>query len=756
VLILVLTLSAPLLAQAPDGPEPPRLAELAVGFGGRCKVGCWTPARVTIEGGASAIDGFVTITLPDGDDVPCRFHSERVRVPPGQRVSVGLLVRFGRTYSDMSVALHEDGREQPWFDESITMIDEDDTSAATQATDDENLPTVAPPLDADRLLWVTLGAPLGLEEAAKGLSKQARAKVVVKHLSGAEGVAALPTSWLGYEGVDVVAVATGGTGDDALASLEGNERLEALDRWVHLGGRLVLLAGAAAPEVLAAGEAGHPLARFAPGEYAGQATLSRLSVLEEYTGGAHPLEGKAELSVPRLTGVDPRQIEAHDGDLPLVVRTPRGLGEVVFVALDAHERPLVDWDGRGALLARLVALDSAAINAGERRGERNSSEMAGFSDISGQLRAALDQHGRRRVPFALVATLVVVYILLIGPGDYLLISKVLRRRQMAWVSFPVIVLAFSGGAYFAGRWLKGSTLRVNQIDLVDVDVATGNVRTTCWFNLLSPETLPYDLAVQSVPPEGDEAGEPQALSWLGLPGTGLGGMSSATAAGEGFGRAYDTPADLLRLPNVPIRVWDSKSFVARGAGETTLDLQARLSEGATEEVVGSLTNELPVPLEDCLLAHGRWVYRLGTLAPGESRTIEALTERRELATHLTQRRLDRDAGSRAYVQQATPYDTFSTDPLTILQTMMFFEAAGGQQYTTLTHRFQGFVDLSGRLRRGRAILVGWSLRPGAPAGQAGATILHEGRPLDDEASASAAHWTCYRWLLPVAGRQVGP
>ena len=48
--------------------------------------------------------------------------------------------------------------------------------------------------------------------------------------------------------------------------------------------------------------------------------------------------------------------------------------------------------------------------------------------------------------------------------------------------------------------------------------------------------------------------------------------------------------------------------------------------------------------------------------------------------------------------------------------LMFHEAARGQSYTGLTHRYQPQIDLSEHVRLGQAVLVGRAERPGRPAG----------------------------------------
>ena len=116
---------------------------------------------------------------------------------------------------------------------------------------------------------------------------------------------------------------------------------------------------------------------------------------------------------------------------------------------------------------------------------------------------------------------------------------------------------------------------------------------------------------------------------------------------------------------------------------------------------GLVTNTVGFPLTDCLLCFGRWAYRLGDLAPGESAEVGPACERRDLTTLLTGRRFIFEEGT----QRATPYDRGSVDVQYILRAMMFFKAAGGHRYTGLVHRHQGFVDLSDLLKTDRAILV---------------------------------------------------
>ncbi len=80
----------------------------------------------------------------------------------------------------------------------------------------------------------------------------------------------------------------------------------------------------------------------------------------------------------------------------------------------------------------------------------------GYSDLAGQMRSALDRFtGVRQAPFWLVAGLIVAYILLIGPGDYFFLRKVVRRMEWTWLTFPSIVVLGEPGRLRAGLLAQG-------------------------------------------------------------------------------------------------------------------------------------------------------------------------------------------------------------------------------------------------------------------------------------------------------------
>jgi hypothetical protein len=105
---------------------------------------------------------------------------------------------------------------------------------------------------------------------------------------------------------------------------------------------------------------------------------------------------------------------------------------------------------------------------------------------------------------------------------------------------------------------------------------------------------------------------------------------------------------------------------------------------------------------------------VGKLAPGQKVEM-GRSFGLNLEARLTQRSIE---GAR---EVSTIWKRDSTEISRIVPMLMFHEAARGQKYTGLTHRYQPYLDLSGHLRLGRAVLAGRAERPISQLSIAGAT-----------------------------------
>lgn len=732
--LLFLLVAAALAVLPPAAPAAdataggPRLESVQIGFDGVCKVGHWTPIWITVSGLQDARSARLELTTVDGEgaDVTYRDEGEPHATPqPDGRTKLLHYVKLGRRGVPLHVRLTDGQR-----------------TLAERRFESHELPR---PLLATQELILLLGPSIGEQEAVRRKLRDEAQRVTICPLADA---AELPRRWYGYEGVSLVIAATGES--SLLENMDG-QQFAAFCQWLKLGGRLLWSAGQRGEELLASGSRLLPLS---PGKLVGVSPQRSTSGLESYASAAERLDAAGgqrarRFSVPMTVLSDVRglvessEIGGDSGQLPTIVRHPFGLGQVHFLAFDPELPPFDRWQGRPALVGRVLQSALGWESQLDEDARRGRLAHLGYEDLTGQLRAALDQFTNvRRVEFSWVAGLIVVYMLLIGPADYFLLKK-LQRMHWTWITFPLTVLAFSGLAVLLAWGLSGHRVHINQVDVVDVDVESSVARGTTWQHIYSPSTEAFDLGLVTrwpVPPPVSGA-EGRLFGWQGLPGDGLGGLNT-TAPASLFPLSYvdrQPPGDLpsptgeAELIGMPIQVSSSRSLIARWWTELSVPQTQRLAVNNNGLLSGRLANPLDVELSDCMVLYRNWSYPLtGSLRPGQEFTIDGLPPR-NLEWRLTRRRVvdSKDV--------STPWDQASLDTQRILEILMFHKAAGGKAYTALDHRYQPYLDLSDHLRTGRVILVG-------RGPEAASSLTRDGRPLDRWTD---RQWTIYRIVFPV-------
>ncbi len=436
-------------------------------------------------------------------------------------------------------------------------------------------------------------------------------------------------------------------------------------------------------------------------------------------------------------------VEASSGEVPLVIRSGVGFGELTFFTADLDEPPLADWKARPEFIAALLGRQTkgALSPAAQMKGQ---GMHYGYDDLIGQLRAALDCFPQVRfVPFWLIATLAGGYIILLFPLDYLLGRRRLGSSATAspawpWVRFFALVAVVAIGACLVGLNRKGDRLQGNQVDLLDIDVESGLARGQSWFALYAPSSATFSVVLR--PTWSGPHGEPvkTQLSWLGLPGGGLGGMNAPATEMPLFHEPYEVSDQSAVASGVPLATWSSKWFTGRWTAPGNQLVRADLRENADRQLAGTIrltdAAQSGFKLTNCTLFYDRWAYPIASFSADEPIDVARL-ESRTAETLLTERHLVSESS------QSNPYDQAGPDRARILQMMMFYRIAGGHKYTGLLNRAEHELDCSDLLAPGlgRAVLVGL----GPPA----AKIEVDGQPLP--ADACAEQLSIYRFVIPV-------
>jgi hypothetical protein len=698
--------------------EGPRIASCHVGFDDHFKVGFWTPIWVNVAGAPHDAQLSIEVTTSDSDGVAMTVSA------PCTGESTLIYTMVGRIGSPIRVALLSGGE----------VLDRHELSSGIQPDG-----TQVSPLSSTTELILQIGsASAGLQESfPESDASEGRLARRVVHVASVDR---LPTQWYGYEGINILVLTTA----DVVMCRElaaDRPRFAALAKWVELGGRLVLCCGINSPKLI--GDGG-PLADFVPGKFAELIRLPQTHGLENFAESSAPIGGAGAtlaIATPRLTDVS-GQVEVYGraSDVPVMIRTARGFGQIIFVGLDLDRPPLADWPGRNAFWRAVLRPYLPSADSGTPPQRLTS---LGYNDLSGALRQQLGHSftAVTTITFSVVAALIVAYLVLLGPLDYFLIHKLLGRPMLAWISFPLLVLVTCCGAAGLSHWSKGNQTHENQAELIDFDLATDRARGSYWSTLYSPHGDRFDLSLAPRLPSGRSAEDAERLlSWFGLMGAGLGGMNAAGTGLDIAHTGYQLAPQLDTLEAVPIVTGSTKSFAARWTATVATPLSANLKADEDGLVVGTLKNDSGATLVDACLLYGQWGYRLGDIGAGKQIEVEPALNPIHVKTLLS-RRVRRSVAAEA---EGNLQKLFSPDQATtgeLIETMMFYDALGGQGFAGLPNRFLEYCDLSQLLDLGRAILVARGDGPGTQLVES-----KSGRPLGGSDDATTI---VYRVVFPI-------
>jgi hypothetical protein len=699
------------------GAEPGRF-DVAAGFGGRWKVGSWTPLVVSATGGGLEAGQEVRLWAEDDDGQFVRSPAVRA-TQVGDRVEARLCVRFGRPSGRYRVEVTSPG--------------------GGAATTEDRL--VDPIVSTDHVI-VAYGDLTSVARAARLVDRDRGSTTVV--VSDTPPYAA-SESQRSFDAADAIVIS-----GHAATRLPVDVR-EGLDAWVRDGGSLVFVCGASAPEAAATGS---PVSDWLPGAFEKLVRLRRLGPIEAYAraGGLVDRVPADGVPVPRFAGPTPgivlvSAVEAGGG--PVVARWAHGLGTVIWLGLDLDAEPLRGWSGCDTLLA-------AALGGRSRGGlDQRSSEQAGMPDMAGQLHAALDTFpaaatsadqataGRKvsPVPFEVIAGLGLLYVLCLYPLDWWFVSKQ-GRPWIAWLTLPILAAGFTAAAWgLKGQWGGGREAIARTADVIDVDAGSGHIRGMSWLAVLSPVNDRLDVAVEGA--TGTACADRQAaVTWWGVAGRGFGGLDAAVGHPSLAAADYGYGGSLAALDDVPIAAAASRLFEAEWSGCADVPVvTSSLALTSQATLAGAVSHHLPFPIENCRLLHAGWLYDVGTLRPGDRYDTATGRGPRSLASALTRRAAAKDR------ETALTWDPTNADVARIIEVAAFQGAAGGTAYTGLDAGRLGRLDLSPLLAVDRAVLVG-TVAEGVPASR-----WDIGGGAGPMAAAAAAPTLC-RIVIPLAAEAV--
>ncbi len=556
ILILALTLTPPLTGRAQNQDGVTMTAQ--AGFDGTCKEGRWIPVRVTLENNGPGITGRVEAL---------------VQKYPNDHVTYAYTIELPtRSRKEIYLYVYSDGY--------ISKID-------LQLISEKEVLAIANP----RLSCV------GLNDLVFGVVANNPSHFnVLSELDPPNGTAtvvqidsnSLPEKSLGLEALDVIVISDIDTG------AWNSSQKQALAGWLATGGRLIVAGGPNWQKITAG------ILDLMPLAPSGTQTIRNLTSFETFANSQQPIDREIQ-TIIATTGTlnNPTEILVEGEGLPLVVRKRMGYGEVYFLAIDPTLAPIKNWDGAADFYHRLLA-----------SGFDYPGWVNGFQNWYTANEAATNLRDLELPSIILTCGFLALYVIVLGPGNYLAL-RILKRHELAWISIPLLVVAFSGLAFIVGNVSRGRQAILNRLAIVQVWPDTGQAHVDGLVGIYSPRRATYNAHI------GD--------SVLAHP------IPDSALSGQGL--VFWQSETGVTIPDLRIEVGGIKPLSIEGqipAPSFSHDIYLTINNSGAY-LKGSIFNNSPIELHDAVFLYPGGTIKLGDMSPGESHDISISLTKAQLS-----------------------------------------------------------------------------------------------------------------------------
>ena len=387
------------------------------------------------------------------------------------------------------------------------------------------------------------------------------------------GAADLPDRYPPLNSLDVLVIAGIDTGTFS------SSQVKAIQNWVAGGGQLVVVGGT---DWRRTAEGLKELLPLSPDH---TELVTDLGALQSFTNRPIDMSSTAVIAAGELAADS--EVLISSGDLPLVVRRRLGHGSILYLTMDPSEEPFKSWDGLSSFYRRLIELPT----------EKPAWTYGFHFELAARAIASLPELA---APSAwLFCGFLALYLVAIGPANFFILHR-LKKRELAWLSIPGLVIIFGALSFVLGSQIRGRQPVLNRMALVQVWPDNRQARVDGIVGLFSPrrDTYPVEIGsqflVHPVPSEHPVAGR----NWL-------------IQQGE----------NAITIPELRLEVGAMSALVVQGAipaPDFEISLM-RTMQGNSTVLQGSLTNKSDLALHDVVLIGGGASQRLGDIKPNDKR-----------------------------------------------------------------------------------------------------------------------------------------
>ena len=404
----------------------------------------------------------------------------------------------------------------------------------------------------------------------------------------------------------------------------------------------------------------------------------------------------------------------------ILARGAYGFGTVTVLGVDADQPPVAGWSGLPQF--HFAMADARPSSRIERKQLIKSVTRTGVTDIATQLLAATDRidAGRSVSTWSVLAWLAALAIA-VGPLDYLLVHKLLKRPMATWITLPLWIaaslvvpyLVMSTPSSATGSTATGSTADAaggvigRRMSLLDYDATRSVVRRLELASLHVDDLGRYTATVDPWP-----AGAVSRTGWTAPPEANVGGLYHPGGSGLRSTR-YNAANELQGVVGYPVEEAGAMLLETQSIGSAPVPAQLDLAI-VDRYPTGTVTHDLPGDLVDWFIAFDRSIIlprkpeplRRGQPFPFDRRTAKVRGLRDSL-TGLRREELEIDLKtSEKIVLNRQEYDPLDLGFDQAVRTASFYSAIGGADFAGIGSTLGYDLDLSDLLPLGRGVLFG--------------------------------------------------
>ena len=551
---LLAALALPIAAIPGQAATNPVTLTVHVGYQDVVKAGGWMPVTIDAKNTGAGVDGMLEVqeALNAQPGVSgFTIYQEPISLASGSSKRVRLYLVENTSGATITARITQQGR---------VVVSQDSGSGATTSA----------------LIGVLSDQNAALDDFAAVHPGGIAARVV--HLRADD----IADSAIPLRAFDILAI-----DDFATDSLTSGQRAAIAD-YVAAGGDLLIGTGAAWRKTLA----GLPPA-ILPMQITGTSVIDTAAI-----GGA---------AVDVATGTVTNGVAwLSDGGRPLILERSYGDGLVTMSTFDWNQQPVV-VAGASRTILRQVMSRAFFAQAGSAQnvpyGGMGPAPMGfgsqpSIASRSSALTPVLGNLPGLDLPsLQLTGALVLIYVLLVGPVNYLVLGA-MRRRALAWVTVPLIALLAAGGAYGAGLFTKGRSVQTNQIAIVHVQPGSDHAYQETYTGVIPPSRGDYQATAA-----GDRL------------------LISPIATNNGYAYAGSVR---VNVANNEVTLSGMTAFALGGFATEGMTAAPKLTAHVAlvnGQLQGTVENHSNVTFTDGVLIAGDNFQTIGELKPGASATV---------------------------------------------------------------------------------------------------------------------------------------